>query len=127
MTHSIYDVARTKPDEWVRRPDCTTDDHVHDLDETGGMLCWCTCCELFNSPNRPCFCGCMILQRQSDGMFWCGESGWLDNWKHAEHFFAADSAAEVARVLVADNGLISVFLVHTGWQKEAPESVMDWA
>ncbi|KKM89349.1 hypothetical protein LCGC14_1249680 [marine sediment metagenome] len=124
MSQSIYDVAKSKPDVWIRMSNCTTENQECDLGETGGMLRWCTCCNCYGSPNRPCFCGCMVLQRE-DGLFWGGEYHWVDDWRiHAEHYFSIESASQVASALSADNGLISVYLIHTDWKKAKPEVIV---
>ena len=117
-----YRLAMEKPGEWIRSSDCDTDEQRAAIDETGGMLQWCRTCEMFNSPNRPCFCGCIILQRKSDGLFWGGEHGWIEYWKfHAEHHFALNSAKIVAQALCDSVGEIAIYIVHSGWREEEPE------
>lgn len=118
---SIYDIAFAKPDTWIREDECTTDEQRWDLCETGGMLQYCSCCETFNSPNRPCFCGAIVLRHPSTGLFWGGENGWVSDWKYAaEHFFSLDSAAEVAQALVDDVGHIQACPIQTNWQEKKP-------
>jgi len=124
MSRSIYDIIKDRPDEWLRSSDFTTEEQQWDLDETGGMIKWCSTCKCDSSPNRPCFCGVMVLRRE-DGLYWGGENGWVEDWKyHAEHFFSAKTAKQVAEAIVADHGTISMFLVHTNWQEETAKEVV---
>lgn len=117
--YSIFDMAKTKPDTWIKKENCQTSEHHEQLSEAGGMVQWCSCCNMFNTPNSPCICGCLVIQRK-DGFFWGGENGWVKDWKFlAEHFFSSDSATEVARVLCNDNGPLGVYSIHTNW-KEKP-------
>ena len=113
--HSIYGLAKFRSGDWIRRNDCATEGQRGELDKIGGMIRWCPTCECYSSPNRPCFCGVMVLQRKDNGLFWGHANGWVEDWKfHAEHFFSSDAASKVALALSEDCGvIISVFMVNS--------------
>ncbi|KKL84755.1 hypothetical protein LCGC14_1961600 [marine sediment metagenome] len=118
MTHSIYDVAKSRPGDWIRKDDCATEDQQEQLQQVGGMIRCCPTCEGYSSPHRPCLCGVMVLQRKDNGLFWGHANGWIEDWKfHAEHFFSLDTASKVALALSEYCGVVSVIMVNTNWQK----------
>ncbi len=121
MTHSIYDIAKSRSGDWIRDNDCTTKEQIEQLIEIGGMVRWCSICEYHSSPHNPCLCGVMVLQRKDNGLFWGHANGWIEDWRfHAEHFFNLSTASDVALALSENCGVISVIMVNTSWQKCGP-------
>lgn len=104
---SIYEIARENPDRWLKADSFEDEEQLWDLAETGGMIKFCTTCDTNSSPNRPCFCGLVIIARK-DGMFWADENQdepWTTDWKFkAEHFLSIEEAELVAQALKEDQG-----------------------
>lgn len=115
MEESIFDLANANPGVWIRDEDCSTDEQLWDLAETGGLIKLCTTCNLHGSPNRPCFCGAIVLQRE-DGKYWStkdDKSSWTTDWKYeAKHFWSDDNARTVAEVLKADHGNVNMIKIQ---------------
>lgn len=105
---TIHQKIVSEPDRWFRSSDFFFLDDQRIVDETGGMIRWCSTCETDSSPNRPCFCGLWVVQRP-DGMFLGdterGRDMWVSDWrKDACHFDSKPEAFNLACILVSDQG-----------------------
>lgn len=97
---SIFDMARENPDQWLYHSEDLTEDQSWDLDEGGGAIRFCTVCDVIAQPNRPCFCGHLVIRRESDGMFWSGD-GWVsDRLWEAEHFCWGPTGEAMAQSVI---------------------------
>lgn len=110
---SIWDRVKQEPGRWFRAADFDSEEDQWDVAETGGMIQWCMVCDTHCSPNRPCFCGLWVIQRQDDGRYFYdperADVDWGEDWKYdAHHMFGMEEALQVARALADAVGPVVV-------------------
>lgn len=109
---NLEEEAKAAGGKWIYSGGFRSDEDNDYLDEGGGSIRYCSYCEAISQPNRPCFCGAVVVMNSS-GKYWAkGDvGGWVeDKFYKAEHF-SASSAKVVAEaiggtvVLLGEQGL----------------------